>query len=61
MELILILVIVLLIFGAGRLPEIGGAMGKGLREFKSASKEIEEAKAELETGLEEDQKADKSV
>jgi sec-independent protein translocase protein TatA len=60
MELIIILVIVLLVFGAGRLPEIGSAMGKGLKEFKSASKEIEQAKVELETGLEADTKIERN-
>jgi len=33
-ELIIILVLVLVIFGAGKLPEIGGALGKGIRSFK---------------------------
>ena len=33
-ELIIILVIVLIIFGVGRLGEIGGALGKGIREFR---------------------------
>ena len=37
-ELILILVVVLLIFGAGKLPQIGGAIGKGIREFRKASR-----------------------
>ncbi len=36
-ELIVILVIVLVIFGAGKLPEIGGALGKSIRNFKRAS------------------------
>ena len=36
MELIIILVIVILIFGVGKLPEIGGALGKGIREFRQA-------------------------
>ena len=36
-QLIIILVIVIVIFGAGRLPEIGGAIGKSLRNFKRAS------------------------
>ncbi len=36
-ELIIILVIVLVVFGAGRLPEIGGALGKSIRNFKRAS------------------------
>lgn len=34
-ELVVILVIVVLIFGVGKLPEVGGALGKGIREFKS--------------------------
>ena len=33
-ELIILLVIVLLIFGVGKLPEIGSALGKGIREFR---------------------------
>jgi sec-independent protein translocase protein TatA len=41
-ELIIILVIVLIIFGAGKLPEIGGAIGKGIKNFKKASKEADE-------------------
>jgi sec-independent protein translocase protein TatA len=36
-ELIIILVIVLVVFGAGKLPEIGGALGKSIRNFKKAS------------------------
>ena len=35
-ELIIILVVVLIIFGVGRLPEIGGAMGKAIREFRGS-------------------------
>ncbi|RIK37164.1 MAG: twin-arginine translocase TatA/TatE family subunit [Chloroflexi bacterium] len=34
-ELLLILLIVIIIFGVGKLPEIGGALGKGIREFRS--------------------------
>jgi sec-independent protein translocase protein TatA len=41
-ELIIILFIVLILFGAGKLPEIGGALGKGLRNFKKATREPEE-------------------
>jgi sec-independent protein translocase protein TatA len=41
-ELILILVLVLIIFGAGKLPEIGGALGKGLRSFKKGIHEPDE-------------------
>ena len=36
-ELIIVLVIVMIIFGVGRLTEIGGALGKSIREFRSAS------------------------
>jgi sec-independent protein translocase protein TatA len=50
-ELIIILVIVVLIFGAGKLPEIGGALGKGIREFKEANKEIHETTEELNAEL----------
>jgi sec-independent protein translocase protein TatA len=41
-ELIVVLVIVLVVFGAGRLPEIGGALGKSIRNFKKASSGKEE-------------------
>jgi sec-independent protein translocase protein TatA len=43
-ELSIILVIVTLIFGVGRLPELGGAMGKTIRNFRKAS----EGKDEIE-------------
>lgn len=36
-ELILVLVIILLVFGVGRLPQVGGAIGKGIREFRKAA------------------------
>ncbi|MGI9144988.1 MAG: twin-arginine translocase TatA/TatE family subunit [Chloroflexota bacterium] len=36
-ELVVILVIVVVIFGAGRLSEVGGAVGKGIREFRKAT------------------------
>lgn len=38
-ELVVILVIVILIFGANRLPEIGRGIGKGIRNFKDATKD----------------------
>jgi len=42
-ELIIILVIILIIFGAGKLPEIGSGLGKAIRNFKGAtSGELEE-------------------
>ena len=47
-ELIIILVIVLLIFGAGKLPEIGGAMGKAIREFRSGFSDKGDKKSEAQ-------------
>jgi sec-independent protein translocase protein TatA len=41
-ELVVILVIVLVIFGPKRLPELAEAMGKSIRKFKEASREVEE-------------------
>ena len=35
-EIVIILVIVLIIFGAGKLPQIGGAIGKSIKEFRKA-------------------------
>ncbi|MCP4688154.1 MAG: twin-arginine translocase TatA/TatE family subunit [Desulfobacterales bacterium] len=48
-ELIIILVIILIIFGAGKLPEIGAGMGKAIKNFKGATnapEEIEPKKVE---------------
>ena len=47
MELIIILVIVLIIFGAGKLPEIGSGIGKGIRNFKKATREKPEEISKL--------------
>ncbi len=44
-ELIVILVIAVLIFGAGRISEIGGAIGKGIRGFKKSMNETDEIDA----------------
>lgn len=41
-ELIILLVVVLIIFGPGKLPDIGKAVGKGIKEFRRASNDIEE-------------------
>ena len=42
-ELVLILVVVLVIFGPGKLPDVGNAIGRGIREFRKASNELEES------------------
>ena len=40
-ELVVIFMVVLLLFGAKRLPEIGSSLGKGIREFKGSLRELE--------------------
>jgi len=47
-ELIIILVIIVIIFGAGKLPEIGSGLGKGIKNFKKATKDEEKEKIEAE-------------
>ncbi len=55
LELIIILVIVMMVFGVGKLPQVGSAMGKAIREFrKSQSGEEEEAKETTENSSEEE-------
>ena len=51
-EMIIILVLVLIIFGAGKLPQVGGALGKGHKEFKggmTGSDKTEEENRSLES------------
>ena len=43
-ELVIVLIIVVIIFGAGKLPEIGGALGKKIKGFKDSSAEDEAEK-----------------
>ena len=50
-ELAIVLVIIVIIFGVGKLPEIGGALGKGIREFKTESTtETDELDNKIEAG-----------
>ena len=49
-EIILILAVILIFFGAKRIPELARGLGKGLREFKDATKEIKE---EIDEGVDE--------
>ena len=51
-ELIIILIIILIIFGAGKLPEIGSGIGKGIKNFKKATHEASSAE-EIEAPKEE--------
>jgi sec-independent protein translocase protein TatA len=43
LELIIILVIALLILGPGKLPDVGAALGRSIREFRKASSDVQEA------------------
>ncbi|MDM8529041.1 twin-arginine translocase TatA/TatE family subunit [Anaerolineales bacterium HSG24] len=46
----IVLVIVIIVFGVGKLPEVGGAMGKAIREFRDASaKDDDNVETETET------------
>lgn len=47
-ELMIILVIIMIIFGAGKLPEIGSAFGRSIKNFKTSMKEAEESEAQGE-------------
>lgn len=47
-ELLILAFLVLLVFGAKRLPEIGASMGKGIREFKKSLKEVQSTMDEPE-------------
>ena len=58
-ELTIILVIVLVIFGAGRVPEIGRALGKGIKEFRGSGSDVKEEK-EGEASADTPQKASSS-
>jgi sec-independent protein translocase protein TatA len=45
-EILVVLIIVLLLFGAKRIPEIAGSMGKGIREFKKSINELQSGHAD---------------
>ena len=47
-EIALVLVIILIVFGVGKLPQVGGAIGKGLRAFKKGQRGEEEDEEEEE-------------
>lgn len=53
-ELVIILVLVLVVFGAGKLASIGGALGKGIRNFKEGVGEVTETKQEAPKKKDED-------
>lgn len=51
-ELVIIVLVIILLFGAKKIPELAKGLGKGIREFKDASKEI---KDEIQEGIKDDQ------
>ncbi len=53
LEIIVLIVLALVFFGAKRLPELGKGLGQGIREFKKASKDI---RAELDDSFKDDPK-----
>ncbi len=64
-ELMIILVIIMIIFGAGKLPEIGSAFGRSIKNFKTSMKEAEEAdqvaEGETATATEETEQIDENL
>lgn len=48
-EILLVLVLVLLLFGAKRIPEIAGSMGKGIKEFKRSLTDVERSLGESDS------------
>ena len=56
-ELIIILVIVLVLFGASRIGDIGGSIGRGIREFRREVKEGEEEKEKATADTSKEKKA----
>ena len=57
-ELLIIVLVILLLFGAKRIPELARGLGRGIREFKDATKEIGN---EIEGGIKEEQKDNKAA
>ena len=53
-EILLILFLVIILFGAKKIPELARGMGRGIREFKDATKEI---KSEIENSVKDEPKA----
>ncbi len=62
-EIALVLVIILIVFGVGKLPQVGGALGKGIRTFRKAQRGEDDDEEEVEksqTKKTTHQKTDKS-
>ena len=57
-ELTVVLALVLIVFGAGKLPEIGAGMGKAIKNFKKATTEVDPPQAAKNQQIEEKEKKD---
>ncbi len=53
-ELVVVLVIIMIVFGAGKLPEIGAGIGKGIRNFKKAVSDDESKTDQIEDKTDKD-------
>ena len=60
MEIALILIIILIVFGVGKLPQVGNALGKGIREFRRAQQGEDDppAKQKAAAGVAPEEKAE---
>lgn len=59
-ELLIILAIVLLVFGANKVPEVARSLGKGIRAFRSESQKLRD-ELELESKLDEEKEGEKEI
>ena len=60
-EIGIVLIIILIIFGVGKLPQVGGALGKGIKEFRKASTGVEEEINSVKKAAKGEKDADKST
>ena len=58
-EIMLIFLVILLLFGAKKLPELARGLGKGIREFKNATKEVEDEFDKIEEDTDSNKKNNK--
>lgn len=60
-EIGIVLVIILIVFGVGKLPSVGGALGRGIHEFRKATRgEVDDKETEAKPKAEIEEKAPKS-
>ena len=58
-EMVILLIIILVIFGAGKLPQIGESLGKGIKNFKTAVSSKDEQTKQLNSQVEQEKPIDK--